>query len=349
MAVSPFDHQTTPESKMSTSEDSTLVYDYEVENHTWQFPPLDVARMLSPETPKPGLEAAGKLLQLDQYDCTVDGPAFQNALDDVVTRLGNGAILTSQSFEHHDLAVFLNKCVEACHDALDKQQDSPRRQDRWYKDLRFTIRSTSSFRPGESVPLKPLIAGGRVFLKGDEVLYWNPLLRRRTSSLTLPVDVGSSWKEIVCQASEDARRLSCASPMRSFTLILAFNRDEKALRFLIYYHGGLTTSEPCNITEPGGLKDVGRLFLVLALWTTPGDAGFIPSCTNAKYLLPADQLGKDYVVAEADGLLSWSLRIRGSLGVVSRVHLLRGPSKRGGFSHDRCSNGTLTFPQTRAH
>ena len=335
---SSYDSQTRSESK----NDAVC----EIGNHTWQFPPLYVARMLSAKTPKSLLETAGELLRLDQYDCAVDGPAFQNALDDVARHLKDDAILTSQPFEYHDLVAFLNRCVEACHDALDKQQDTPLRQDRWYKDLRFTIRDVSPTCPGESVSPRPLIAGGCIFLKGDEVLYWNPLLRRRISSLTLPVEVGSSWKEIVCEASEDARRLFGASPMRSFALMLAFDQDEKALRFLIYHHGGITASESCNVTEPGGLKDIGRLFLALVSWTTPGDAGFVPSCTNARYLVPADRLGKDYVVAEVGGLLSWSLRIRGRMGVVSRVHLLQGPPKKGGLSHGRCSNGTLTFPQT---
>ena len=50
--------------------------------------------MLPPKTTKPGLEAARELPQLDQYDCTVNGPAFRNALGDIVMRLNNDLGLT---------------------------------------------------------------------------------------------------------------------------------------------------------------------------------------------------------------------------------------------------------------
>lgn len=75
--------------------------------------------MLSPKKPKPHVEAAGELLPQDRYDCTVDTLAFRNALDHVVARLENNCILTSQSFDPHNLAVFLTRCVEVCHNALD--------------------------------------------------------------------------------------------------------------------------------------------------------------------------------------------------------------------------------------
>ena len=77
---------------MSTSKNITPTY--EIANHAWRFSPLDVARMLPPNTPTPGLEAPGELLRLDKYNCTVNGPAFRNALGDVVTRLNNDLGLT---------------------------------------------------------------------------------------------------------------------------------------------------------------------------------------------------------------------------------------------------------------
>ena len=88
-----------------------------IANHTWQFPPLEVARMLSPKGPKHWLEPAGELLPLDHYDCVVDELAVRSALDDVVMRFENDEILTPRS-EHHDLAAFLTRCIGVCHDAL---------------------------------------------------------------------------------------------------------------------------------------------------------------------------------------------------------------------------------------
>ena len=306
-------------------------------------PPLEVSRMLSPKGPKPWLEAAGQLLPLDHHDYMVDELVLQIALDDVVIRLESDEILTSQSLEHHDLAGFLTRCTEACHNALDKQPNAPLRQDQWYKDLRFTVKT----RTGDcSTSLQPPIVGGPGFpVGGDEVLSWDRLGGKPTDGLTLPVEIGASWRRIVSCASDDARRLFCASRMPSFALILAFNRIEKALRILIYHHGGLTASWPCDITQHGGLREIGPLFLTLSSWRTPGDAGFIPSCTNATYALPADQLGENYTLAVVDGVLSWSPCVRGRMTTVSRLHLLRDSPMEGGFSQDWCSSSIPTFPQ----
>jgi len=60
-----------------------------------------------------------------QYDCVVDGLDFEHSLDDVVTRLKNDGNPTSQLLDHHGLSVFLTRCVEACHDALDRQRYAP--------------------------------------------------------------------------------------------------------------------------------------------------------------------------------------------------------------------------------
>ena len=299
---------------------------YEIANHTWQFPSFEVARMLSPKTPKAGFEAAKELLPLDQYDCVVDEPAFQNALEEVVARLGNDEILTSQSFEHHDLVAFFATCIEACHDALDKQQGTPLRQNRWYRDFQFTGCS------GES---EPAIADEHRFsAEGDELLHRDPRRGKPTNWLMLPVETKGSWKETVSKASDAARCLFGANRVRSFVLALAFDQGEKALRFLIFHHGGLTASEPCKITASGGLKEIVRLFLVLASWSTPGDAGFACCCTNTEYALPADQLGENCVLAEVDEVLSCSPRIRGRMTLVSRLWLSRKIPMEGGFSQN---------------
>jgi hypothetical protein len=311
---------------------------YEIANHTWQFPSLEVARMLSPKTPKPGFEAAEELLPLDRYDCVADGPAFQNALEEVVARLGNDETLTPQSFEHHDLVAFFATCIEACHDALDKQQGAPLRQNRWYGDFQFT---GCSGEPGPAITDEH-----RFSAEGDEPLRRDPQRGKPTNWLMLPVETKGSWKEAVTKTSDAARRLFGANRVRSFVLALAFDQGEKALRFLIFHHGGLTASEPCKITAPGGLKEIVRLFLVLASWSTPGDAGFVRCCTDTEYALPADQLGENYVLAEVDEVLSCSPRVRGRMTLVSRLRLSRKFPTQGEFFQDQRSTSTVTLLQT---
>jgi len=302
---------------------------YEIANHTWQFPSLEIARMLSPKKPKPHIEPTAELLLQDQYDYVVDKLAFQNALEDVVTRLVNDASLTSQSFNLHDLAAFLTGCVEVCHDALDKQQDFPFRQDRWCRNFQFTVRGVPVDRSRKFVRRKSLIVGGRRFSGGDDVFYEDSPEGRPADRLTLPVEAEGSWQETTSRACGDARCLFNLNKIRSFVLVLAFNQDERALQFLIFHHGGLTASELCNVTTPGGLREIARLFLALTSWITPGDAGFVPSCTDTTCALPADGLGKGYALAALDGVLSRSLRLRGRMTLVSYLRLLQGSSEKG--------------------
>ena len=79
--------------------------------------------MLSPKTPKHCPGVAGELLLLDQYDCMVDELALQDSLDDVVTQLeSDDDILSSRPFGVHNLPSFFIRCVQACHDALNKHE-----------------------------------------------------------------------------------------------------------------------------------------------------------------------------------------------------------------------------------
>ena len=301
-------------------------------DHTWQFSSLEVARMLSPKKPKPGVEVIGELLRLDQYDCVVDGPVFQNALNNAITRLENDIKAASRLLDPSDLAMFLARCMEACHDALDEQEYAPLRQDRWYKGLEFTLRGVLVAPSGEPAPLKMDVETdqGSSTIEG-QTLSWSLPEGGSTNKITLMVGAEGPWRKTVCQAHRIARRLLGASQIRSFVPILAFNLESKTLRFLIFHHGGLTASESCRMTEPGELKGVVRVFLALAFWTTSVGAGFVPSCAITEYALPADHLGKNYRLATVDDALYRSPQIRGRATLVSRLRLSRIFSTEGGF------------------
>ena len=305
---------------------------HEIAGRTWQFPSIQVARMLSPKKPKPDVKAVGELLSLDQYDCLVDGPDFQDALNDAVSRLKDDNQGTPQLFTNGcDLVAFLARCVDACHGSLDEQPSAPLRHDRWLKDIRFVVRNAQGT-SAESVSfeLGATAGHGSSTLDGNMV-YQGPSEGHPCRKFTLPVEVGCSWEHTVSLALDDAHHLFGASQARSFALVLAFNRDSKGLRFLIFYHGGLTASEPCDLRESGGLTEAVRIFLALASWTTSSGAGFIPSCTDTVYALPADHSGKAYMLAAVDGVLSQSLRIAGRMTLVSRLRLLQGSPAGGRF------------------
>jgi len=328
---------------------------YELANHTWQFPAFEVARMLSPKKPKPGVEAIGRLFPLlDQYDCVADGLIFQDALNNAIARLESDNKSALQSLNHHDLVIFFTRCVGACHDALDDQQSVPLRHDRWFEGLGFTAGGILATCSGESVPFKSDITGGQGLSPlGDKAMYWTPLGDELAHRVALLVETDGSWKKTVSQATCSARRLFGTSQVRPFVLVLAFNQDSKALRFLIFHHGGITASEPCNITEPGGLKEVVWIFRALAFWSTPVGTGFIPSFAGTKYTLPADRLGKAYRLAAVDDVLSRSLRVRGRMTLVSRLHLLQNYPADGGSSNRRVDyledKPAVNLPGARRH
>ncbi|KAF9644543.1 hypothetical protein BDM02DRAFT_3190520 [Thelephora ganbajun] len=297
----------------------------EIANQTFIFPSRQLARILSPKAPKPGVEAAGQLLLLHQYDCLVDQNPFNNALDDVVARLGTYTPQPPGAGEtacYSDLTNFLTECVGVCHDALDKQDRFPSRRERWYSDLEFSVGKTMVDGVDGAAALKPDITGGKVISAlREQRLYWNPPPGKHTHRITLPVEVKRQWRSMVSQAATYARCLFSSSPMRRFALILAFNQESNMFRFLAFHRGGLTASDEYNITERDGLKEIARLFLTLALWTTAEEAGLITCCNDTTYLLPGNQEGTGYVSATVKGAIFRSLCVRGRMTSISRLSL----------------------------
>ena len=305
--------------------DLKKVMEVEIADRTYSFPPLEFARMLSPKTPKRGIEAAGELLRLQQYDCTVDEPHFQTALDDAVKPLRTftpQAAGSAESASYPSFVKFLAECVDACHSALDRQCKFPVLQKRWYGKLEFTVARNVVDGVDRASALKPDISGGNgLSALHKEQLYWKPPLDKSARRIMLPVEVKNEWKSMVSQAATYARCLFSANPTRTFALVLAFNQETNMLRFLAFHHGGLTASDECDITKQDGLKEVVRLFLTLASWGPAEEAGTITCYSGTTYLLPGDQKGTSHVSAEVDDILSWYRCIRGRMTFVSRLRL----------------------------
>jgi hypothetical protein len=296
----------------------------EIADQTFHFPSQSLSRMLSPKTPKPHVEGVGGLLRLDDYDCTVDGKPFLTALDDVVMRLKTFTPQagTGESASYPGFAKFLTECVKMCHEALDKQNGFPPRQDRWYKDLEFTVGKSAVDGVEGAAFLKPDITGGKgISVLAEERLYWKPPAEKPTHRITLPVEVKKHWRAMISQAATYARCLFSASPMQRFVLTLAFNQESNMLRFLVFHRGGLTASNEYDITKSDGLKEIARLFLTLASWGTAEEAGVITCCSENVYSLPANEGGTEQMWAEAKGILSRFVCVRGRSTYVSRLHL----------------------------
>jgi len=301
------------------------VMETEIANQTYSFPSLELARMLSPKTPKYDIEAPGNLLQLHQYDCVVDELPFQTALDDAVRQLRTftpQAAGSGESASYPSLAEFLTGCVGACHDALNGQDGFPALENRWYQKLEFTIAQNVVDGVDHASALRPDISGGKgIFALREERLYWKPPPDKPTHRITLPVEVKNTWRGMVSQAATYARCLFSASPMQTFALVLAFNQKSNTLRFLVFHHGGLTASEEHDISKQDGLKEITRLFLTLASWGTAEEAGVITCYSGTSHLLPGDPKGTSHVLAEVEGILSWYHCVRGRTTFVSRLRL----------------------------
>src|SRR5258708_23606666 len=56
----------------------------EIGNQVFSFPSVELARILSPKTPKSGVNTSGQLLHINDYDCEVDKERFTSALDTLV-------------------------------------------------------------------------------------------------------------------------------------------------------------------------------------------------------------------------------------------------------------------------
>jgi len=299
----------------------------EISDHLWELPAPIFAKVLSPKKPKLGVKTAGELLLLDDYDCKIDESAFLGSPGDIAqellqskhfsTRRGSG-----ESTHYKPLVAFLNDCVRLCHDTLDGSSALPR-QDRWYKDLEFTLgRTLTDQIEGSSRSLKPDITGGHGIsaVEGGR-LYWDPRQKEDFHRLTIPVEVKSNSHDLFSQAATYGRALFSADWARTFALVLVFNHKETELRFLALHRGGLTASKKCDLTEKSGLEDVVRMFLALTLWRTPLDAGFLTCFSDAKLKLPADREGTSHVSATPVHGLSRAQHAHGRATTVSRALL----------------------------
>ena len=299
-----------------------------ITNQIFHFSSSELTRILCPKKPRDGVDTSKNFLHIEDYRCEVDEKAFEDALRQVVGR-AKTFTRTSHSDErgyYRSLATFLTRCVKECHNALDMGKVFPNRRDRWYKDLEFVVGGPAIRGVGGATDLEPEIMGGaketRKF-KGD-LLDWEAPKAKPAYPTMLPVEVKRDWTDMVSRAANYALNAFAASPMRVFTIVLAIERDSNLLRFLIFHRGGLAASQPHSITNAAGMREVARVFLTLALWSTAAEAGFVTCCDDTTYLLPADENGGCYVSAAVGAVAFRSLHIYGHMAQVFLLHLSAG-------------------------
>ena len=311
------DNPSRPSSIHSQDELKHVVRD-ELENQTWQFDPTIVARMLSAKRRRSPLNPHN-FDTIDDYEDIKIDKIDTNTLNKAANLLKSSANLPKSKSEpaiYEPLCVFLNSCVQACGQVLGDTRG------KLYRDLKFIVwdHPMADGIAGAS-PLKPDLGAGKGLPKRDTIktgggLYWRPP-ESSNYQLLIPVEVKGNWAELVCQAGTYARCLFSASPLRQFALVLGYSHIKQEFRFLIFHHGGLTSSLPLNPNSQTGQQDILRIFVAILSWETPAHAGFPMWCNDSEMMLPASATGDENILAQVKKVLHQNFCIRGRAPQVS--------------------------------
>ncbi|RPD56214.1 hypothetical protein L226DRAFT_615737 [Lentinus tigrinus ALCF2SS1-7] len=299
----------------------------ELGEQTWQFPPDDIARMLSPKFINSPEKLREPYPPLAWYTCLCDDRCVREALEAMPRPRPLKTIPRTKKINYPLVSNFLNDCVACCKNVyvkLSRDNLSP-----------FNLAAPCSpnlvFSPydrptGDKVSgapvLKPHVVAGQRQLDNKTLCYWSRARPGRNEmNIDFAVEVKNDWKKLVKQAATYARAQNGAVPLRAFSVVVGVNHSTNELRFLLYHRGGLTVSLPMRIDTAHGVLQVQNVLFSILLWQTPQDAG-LPSFTNGHdFLLPSSaSRPENFVHAIADQVLFHSLSVRGPGTLVVRAY-----------------------------
>ena len=280
----------------------------EIRGHAWEFDAERIAQMLS---------ATGK----------APTETLVTSARTLMTNPSSWPPAAGERECYPPIAVFLNKCVDACNGAFDRSKstaaEDPR--SRLYGRLKFIVYDRPTVDGVESAaPVRPDLVGG-FDLASDESVAWSPQ-GPGIKQVLLPVEVKADWAGMVNQAATYARCLFSASPSRHFVVVLGLRHTTAELRFLVFHRGGLTASHPLSVEDERGQRDILRIFLSILSWRCPEDAGFHGFYNDIEMSLPRHEKDETGVVARVEEVLHDSLCVQGR---ASRVLLMVYPTNSG--------------------
>ncbi|KAJ7639179.1 hypothetical protein FB45DRAFT_1023917 [Roridomyces roridus] len=297
----------------------------EIGAHTWQFPASIFVQMLSHKTRKHRKEIRSLGLagvnRLEDYTFDSDQPWFHASLESGITRLE--AEYNTLPGRVHEAREEEDQCdgedVHQRNGEEEHQRDGLRRFLNLAlgvaKDLHIVADgSYLTFECDElsgdgGEPLKPKPAQFRLCWKApsDHVV------------VPIPIVVGSDWEELLHQATQHARSLFAASPLRKFALVLAYDHYHCRVRFLLFHRGGITASHAFDTSTTFGRKDIFQVILALRTCRNREDLG-LPSWHHERHFrLPVDEHAESYVDASVDELIHADERSRGRATHVYRL------------------------------
>ncbi|RDX56179.1 hypothetical protein OH76DRAFT_602608 [Lentinus brumalis] len=283
--------------------------DGELGEQIWQFPPNDIARMLSPkiinvaDSPARSQEPYPPLAW---YRCVIDDHAICAGVDSM-----SGpqplTLVPSERLNYKPLAKWFNECVTPCDELYTRVRQKklasvPFRlvtfKQRWFPTLVFSAYDRPTGDKFAGAPsLKPDLVAGPRELGKETVCYWSGA---NPDDDQMPIDfavaVKDNWKALVMQAATYARAQISAVPL------------------------------PIRIDTAEGVRQVQKVLFSVLLWQTPQDAG-LPLFTNGNnFLLPASaSLPAQVTLAVAEQVLFHSLCVRGRGSFVVRARSTTDP------------------------
>ncbi|KIY64291.1 hypothetical protein CYLTODRAFT_457351 [Cylindrobasidium torrendii FP15055 ss-10] len=217
------------------------------------------------------------------------------------------------------LAQFLNECVQTAKDAIDQSGIRTAGQNALLFNLTFLPWDKQM---GDGVQrsdrLKPDIIA--VNSQNGDPCFWSPPAGSSAAILVFAVEVKAGWSDLVPQVGTYAHAMFMSSPLRSFSLVLGYNTQSNAFRFMLFHHGGITSSKDLHVSSNNGRLDVIRILARILLWETWADAG-IPAFTNGvSFCLPRSATNpEEFVLLWTQKVLYHALCLRGRNTFVARV------------------------------
>ncbi|KAJ7639177.1 hypothetical protein FB45DRAFT_904903 [Roridomyces roridus] len=311
----PTDYEDSDDSSSCFSEDdSSLPQEdpmvMEIGAHTWQFPNDLFTQMVSHKVRKSpaeillqGFADYAKVDRLVYYTSDTVQPWFQDAFECGITHLEveynalpPGMHEPTEENSHDFLRRFLKLCLLATGGLYTLDE-----------------RPCLTFHYGDGIndtePLKPNLTDFRLYWKAplDDVV------------VPIPIVVESNWAVLLQQATQDARSLFAASPLRRFALVFAWNHHCRQFRFLLYHRGGISASYPFDPRTTFGRRDIFQVILALRTCRNWEDLGFPAWHKEQRFRLPVDEHAESFVSASSDDLIHADGRLRGRATHVYRL------------------------------
>nr|GAT47380.1 predicted protein [Mycena chlorophos] len=163
------------------------------------------------------------------------------------------------------------------------------------------------------------------------------------SAIAFPIAVEQDWLAVLLQAKRHAQHLFDAAPLRTSALVGGYNFNSHEFRFLLFHHGGISSSCALDVRKPSSRSGVVRVLITLYSCRTLQDLGLPGWFDGTTFWLPVDADTANRIIeARVKDILSAADRCRGRGTVVYEISYLHPPPTSTRFRETRAQN---VFPR----